>query len=217
VLASRGRGEAAADLAGLAGLHPAAALAAVVGTTDATDLARGPELADFAREHGLRLLSIGDLATYRVQFERLVERGAEAVMPLPAGTFTAVGFRGRVDGREHLALVRGEIADGADVLVRVHRECPLGDLLGSTACGCGARLRAALAAIAEQGRGIVVYLRSGRQQLAALGDAHGCGVPPAVRDQIHDAAVGAQILRELGVRNARSLTGPHPWCAAAQP
>ncbi|MGY1620739.1 3,4-dihydroxy-2-butanone-4-phosphate synthase [Geodermatophilus sp. SYSU D00965] len=187
VLGSRGRAEAAADLAGLAGLRPSAGRCELVSTTDPGELARGADLERFGREHGLRLVSVADLVAYRARFEGLVERGVSATMPLAAGRFTAVGYRGRADGAEHLALVHGDVGDGADVLAHVHRECVVGDALGSALCGCGEHLRSALAAVAAEGRGVVVYLRGG-QDVAGLD-------------------VGDAILRDLGISSTRATSG----------
>jgi 3,4-dihydroxy 2-butanone 4-phosphate synthase / GTP cyclohydrolase II len=186
---ARGRAEAATDLAGLAGLRPSAGLCGLVSGIDPGGMARGAELELFAREHGLSLVSIGDLAAYRGRFEGLVERGASAAMPLAAGRFTAVGYRSRTDGGEHVALVHGDIGDGEDVPVHVHHECVVGDALGSALCGCGEHLRSALAGVAEEGRGVVVYLRS------------------ATDNGLRDRDVAAEILRDLGVRSTRPVAG----------
>ncbi|SDN70526.1 3,4-dihydroxy-2-butanone-4-phosphate synthase [Geodermatophilus sp. DSM 45219] len=217
VLARRGRAEAAVDLAVLAGLHPAGALCDLVSPADPRRTASGAELAAFAREHGLALVGVGDLVAHRTQVETLVERGAETSLPLGAGRFTAVGYRGRLDGREHLALVHGEIGDGDDVPVHVHHECLAGDVLGSARCGCGGRLQAALAGIAEAGRGVVVYVRG----------EPGAGLPRGVLPRPHrgaddpscaaarpDDGVGGQILRDLGVRSRRSVRGRPDACGA---
>jgi 3,4-dihydroxy 2-butanone 4-phosphate synthase / GTP cyclohydrolase II len=210
VLARRGTAEAAVDLAVLAGLRPSGASCDLVSPADPRRMARGPELAAFAREHGLRLVAVGDLVAYRTRFEALVERGATTSLPLAAGHFTAVGYRGRLDGREHLALVHGEIGDGDDVPVHVHHECLAGDVLGSVRCGCGGRLQAALAGIADEGRGVVVYLRGepggadltrGLVPRGADGPSCAAGPWPA------DDGLDGQILRDLGIRSRRSLGG----------
>ena len=223
VLARPGRAEAAVDLAVLAGLRPSGAVCDLVSPADPRRMARGPELAAFAREHGLRLVAVGDLVAYRTRFETLVERGATTSLPLAASRFTAVGYRGRLDGREHLALVHGEIGDGDDVPVHVHHECLAGDVLGSVRCGCGGRLRAALAGIADEGRGVVVYLRgepgrgdpsSGSVPRSHQGvDGPSCAAGPGPADD----GLDGQILRDLGVRSSRSLRGDRldRWPAAA--
>src|ERR671916_3474338 len=140
VLRRPGHTEAAVDLARLAGLRPAGTLCEIVSEKDPTGMARGDELRVFADEHGLCLISIADLIAYRKRFDKLVERVAEAIVPLAPGTFTAVGYRSSYDEREHVAFVYGDInsEDGAgpgeDVLVRVHSECLTGDVFGSLRC-----------------------------------------------------------------------------------
>jgi 3,4-dihydroxy 2-butanone 4-phosphate synthase/GTP cyclohydrolase II len=210
VLGRHGRAEAAVDLADLAGLRPSGALCGLVSTTDPTRMAHGPELDHFAHAHGLQRIAVSDLVAYRRRFEKLVERRVRTTMRLTAGPFTAVGYRNRLDGREHLALVHGVIGDGDDVPVHVHTECLAGDILGSTRCGCGERLRSALAGIADEGRGIVVYLREGQGDLHQLPEVasrphhdDGDQLPVVIDDWLRDHADAGQILRDLGVRSTR--------------
>jgi 3,4-dihydroxy 2-butanone 4-phosphate synthase/GTP cyclohydrolase II len=219
VLRRPGHTEAAVDLARLAGLAPAGVLCEVVSEKDPSGMARADELRTFADEHGLALISIADLIAYRRRSEKLVERVATARVPLRYGEFTAVGYASSYDNREHVAFVFGEIGDGEDVLVRVHSECLTGDVFGSLRCDCGPQLDAALAAVAREGRGVVLYVRGheGRgigllhklqaYQLQDLGsdtlDANlELGLPADARDY----GTGAQILVDLGIHTMRLLS-----------
>ena len=217
VLRRAGHTEASVDLARLAGLNPAGVIAEIV--SEDGSMARLPELRGFADEHGLALVSIADLVTYRKRTETLVERMAEARLPTRYGEFLAVGYRSTVASDEHVALVRGELGTGTAVLVRLHSECLTGDVLGSLRCDCGPQLDAALRTVADEGRGVVVYLRGheGRgiglmHKLAAYRLQDGgrdtvdanldLGLPADARD----FSVGAQILADLGVSSVRLIT-----------
>ena len=217
VLARDGHTEAAVDLARLAGLAPAGAIAEIV--NDDGTMARLPQLVVFARTHGLSIISIEDLIAYRQSSEPTVRREAETQLPTAFGEFTAFGYRSIVDGVEHVALVHGEIGDGEDVLVRVHSECLTGDIFHSLRCDCGPQLEASLERIQTEGRGIVVYLRGheGRgigllsklRAYALQEQGHDTldanlelGLPADARDY----AAGAQILEDLGVRSLRLMT-----------
>ena len=219
VLRRPGHTEAAVDLARLAGLAPAGVLCEVVSEKDPSGMARADELRTFADEHGLALISIADLIAYRRRSEKLVERVATARVPLRYGEFTAVGYSSSYDNREHVAFVFGEIGDGEEVHVRVHSDCLTGDVFGSLRCDCGPQLDAALAAVAREGRGVVLYVRGheGRgigllhklqaYQLQDLGsdtlDANlELGLPADARDY----GTGAQILVDLGIHTMRLLS-----------
>ncbi|MCI3155382.1 bifunctional 3,4-dihydroxy-2-butanone-4-phosphate synthase/GTP cyclohydrolase II [Streptomyces sp. GB4-14] len=217
VLERDGHTEAAVDLARLAGLRPAGAIVEIAGEDGR--MLRLPELVPFASKHGLSIISIEDLIAYRRGSEPTVRREAEVRLPTAHGTFTAYGFRSTVDGVEHVALVHGDLGDGADVLVRMHSECLTGDVFGSQRCDCGPQLDASLDRIQAEGRGVVVYLRGhegrgiglmsklrayelqerGRDTLDANLEL---GLPADARDY----AAGAQILADLGVRSVRLMT-----------
>ena len=182
-------------------------------------MARLPELRAFAATHGLALISIADLIAFRRRTEKQVEQVAQAKIPTRHGEFTAVGYVSTFDGTDHVALVKGEIGDGRDVLVRVHSECLTGDVFGSRRCDCGPQLDAALAAVSALGRGVVLYvrghegrgigishkLRAYELQEAGL-DTVDANIELGLPVDSREYGIGAQILVDLGVSNLRLLT-----------
>ncbi|MGI5490671.1 bifunctional 3,4-dihydroxy-2-butanone-4-phosphate synthase/GTP cyclohydrolase II [Microtetraspora malaysiensis] len=217
VLVRPGHTEAAVDLARLAGLAPSGALAEVV--NDDGTMKRLPALREFADEHDLALVTIEQLIDYRKRTERMVTRVAETRIPNRYGVWRAYGYSSALDGGEHLALVYGDLADGENVLVRAHSECLTGDVLGSLRCDCGVQLDHAMRAIAEEGRGVVVYLRGheGRgigllAKLQAYGlqdngsDTVDANVELGLPVDAREFSNAAQMLADLGVKSVRLLT-----------
>ena len=157
VLKRAGHTEAAVDLARMAGLQPAGIICEI--TNEDGSMSRLPQLIEFCKEHNLLLSSIAELIKYRRHNEKLVTRMGQAQVPTDWGNFTCTAFRSDIDDTEHLAFSMGDIQDGSPVLVRVHSECLTGDVFASRRCDCGPQLQSAMALIAREGRGIVVYLR----------------------------------------------------------
>jgi 3,4-dihydroxy 2-butanone 4-phosphate synthase/GTP cyclohydrolase II len=216
VLRRSGHTEAAIDLCRLAGLYPAGALMEIM--NDDGSMARLPELTAFAKEHGLKIISIKDLIAYRLRKESLIEVGNRVDMPTRYGHFQLIPFRQKSNGLEHMALIKGEWKENEPVLVRVHSSCATGDILGSMRCDCGEQLHRSLEMIEHEGKGVVIYMQQEGRGIGLMNkiaayklqeeglDTVEANIHLGFKPDERDYGCGAQMLRHLGIHKMRLLT-----------